>query len=52
MNHYAIEKYGFAEYAEEIIEYVLNDKTPERGRLRAMIDEFDTLHRKWGRDLY
>lgn len=52
VNHYAIEKFGFKEYVDEISDYVLNDVRPTSPNILAIIEEFERLHIKSGRELY
>jgi UDP-N-acetylglucosamine acyltransferase len=52
VNVYAIKKYGFEEFEEEIISYVLHGIYPESGKIRDIIVEFEKLHEKSNRLLY
>ena len=52
VNTYAINKYGFTQWQEEINAYVLQDIKPESIEIRSIIEEFENLHFKSGRSLY
>lgn len=52
VNHYAIKKFGFAEYAKEIEAYVLHGVLPKTKPILDIITEFTQLHEKSGRPLY
>ena len=52
VNRYAIDKYGFHEYQDEIINYVLYGIVPKADPLLLMVDEFNTLHNLSKRPLY
>ena len=52
VNMYAIKKYGFEEYTEEITNYVLNDVNPTSDRIKTIIDEFDHWVQKYGHETY
>lgn len=47
VNQYAIDKYGFSEFQNEIFDYVMNDKRPSSYVILNIIEEFE----KWV-DLY
>lgn len=44
VNYYAIKKYGFEDYKEEISEYVLNDLMPSSEVIFKIVDSFNELH--------
>lgn len=52
VNQYAIDKYGFSDYSEEIAEYVLNDIYPKNQKVIAIIDRFNQFHQASKRELY
>jgi hypothetical protein len=52
VNNYAIKKYHFDEYVEEISDYVINDVAPQSERLIKIISEFEELHKNSGREIY
>lgn len=52
VNQYAIDKYGFSEYQEEITEYVINDKRPKSPKILDIIEEFDKWVDKYGLKTY
>lgn len=52
VNEYAIKKFGFEDYADEIRNYVLNDVLPGSKRILEIVDEFNGKHIKSGRSLY
>ena len=52
VNHYAIEKYGFKDYTDEISKYVLEDQLPQSKLLLDIINEFELLHIESKRELY
>ncbi len=52
VNHYAIEKFGFDEFINEITAYVLESKWPSSPKILKIINEFEMLHRKSGRKMY
>jgi UDP-N-acetylglucosamine acyltransferase len=49
VNEYAIEKFGFEEYAQEIREYVLRRARPTSPALLALIEAFERHHLASGR---
>jgi len=51
-NEYAIKKFGFQEYFNEIYDYVMNDVPPKSKIVLDMVDEFNDKHIKSGRPLY
>lgn len=52
VNEYAVKKYGFEIYAEEIREYVLHDAKPKNSFLIEMIKEFEEHHRLSQKEMY
>lgn len=52
VNTYAIKKYGFVEYQEEITEYVLNDVCPTSQKIKKIIDDFNNWTLKYGHETY
>ncbi|SDF25095.1 UDP-N-acetylglucosamine acyltransferase [Blastococcus aurantiacus] len=45
INHYAVEKFGFAEHATDIAAYVLEGRTPARGPVRDVVEHYETTVR-------
>lgn len=43
VNHYAIDKFGFEDEREEIVNYIINQQRPTSLRLLKLIDEFEYL---------
>lgn len=52
VNTYAIKKYGFEEFEEEITAYVLDNQAPISPRIKGLVEEFHKLHSESGRGLY
>lgn len=52
VNRYAIDKYGFSEYQDEIINYVLHGVEPRSEVISLMVEEFNLLHALSKRPLY
>ncbi len=52
VNEYAIKKFGFQEYFNEIYDYVMNDVPPKSKIILDMVDEFNSKHINSGRPLY
>jgi UDP-N-acetylglucosamine acyltransferase len=52
VNEYAIKKFGFQEYFDEISDYVMDDVPPTSKIIFDMVDEFNSKHIKSGRPLY
>lgn len=52
VNNYAIKKFGFEEYIDEINEYVLNNKYPKSEIILAIINEFEELHKLSKKEMY
>ena len=52
VNEYAIKKFGFQEYFDEIRDYVMNDIPPKSDIILNMVNEFNYKHAKSGMPLY
>jgi len=52
VNSYAIKKYGFTDYEQEIAAYVLNSTYPASAKVKEVIDDFMKLHEASGREMY
>ena len=52
VNEYAIKKFGFQKYFDEIRDYVMNDIPPKSDIILNMVNEFNDKHAKSGRPLY
>lgn len=52
VNYYAIKKYGFEEFVEEIHNYVMNDLRPKSDRILKIINEFEFWVNKYGHKTY
>jgi UDP-N-acetylglucosamine acyltransferase len=52
VNEYAIKKFGFQEYFDEIYNYVMNDISPKSNIIVDIINEFNEKHAESGRSLY
>ncbi len=52
VNEYAIKKFGFQEYFDEIYNYVMNDIPPKSNIIIDIINEFNDKHAKSGMPLY
>jgi len=52
VNEYAIKKFGFQDYFDEICEYVINDVLPSSRVILDIVNEFNEKHLKSGRSLY
>lgn len=52
VNTYAIKKYGFTEYEDEIKSYVLDDLHPKSKRVLDIVQKFEALHQSSGKKLY
>ena len=52
VNEYAIKKFGFQEYFDEICDYVMNDILPKSDVILNMVNEFNDKHARSGRPLY
>ena len=52
VNKYAIEKYGFQEYEEEIIAYVTNNVLPTSDAISKIVNGFDSWVSRYGLPTY
>lgn len=52
VNAYAIEKFGFSSYADEITRYVLEGIAPKNDQVLHVTEEFERLHLESKRSLY
>ena len=52
VNAYAIKKYNFEEYTDEISAYVLEGKEPVSDAIQALAQEFELLHAASNRRIY
>ena len=52
VNVYALKKYGFMEYQEEITAYVMDDVMPVTPKIKAMVSEFDQWVAVYGHETY
>lgn len=52
VNEYAIKKFGFEEYEEEIVDYVMNLQPPSSAKITAIIDTFNIAHLRSKREMY
>ena len=52
VNNYAIKKYGYTEFSDEIAAYVLDDVIPTSNRIKQIVDEFDHWVQKYGHETY
>ena len=52
VNAYAIKKYGFEEYQDEISDYVLNNIAPVSEKIKTIVDEFDAWVNRYGHETY
>lgn len=52
VNKYAIEKYGFNDYIDEITAYVLENIYPSSDCIRGIVEEFNKWTSRYGRDTY
>lgn len=52
VNTYAIKKYGFEEYTDEIAKYVLEDTCPSSEKIKTIVDEFERWVQKYGHETY
>lgn len=52
VNKYAIEKFGFSEYEDEIVSYVVDGIIPSSKVLVAIIEEFNYWVAKYGHETY
>ena len=52
VNYYALKKFGYEEYTDEIEKYILEDKMPVSDSILIIIEEFNKLHSDSKRGLY
>lgn len=52
VNEYAIEKFGFQKYKDEIVAYVLDNEQPVSNTILKIVEEFEELHQKSNRRIY
>lgn len=52
VNTYALKKYGFMDYVDEITTYVMDGSKPTSERIIAIVDEFDYWVQKYGHETY
>lgn len=52
INQYAVNKYGFNDYQDEISAYVLSDVKPVSETIRKLVDEFDQWVAQYGHETY
>jgi UDP-N-acetylglucosamine acyltransferase len=52
VNEYAINKFGFQRYFDEIYDYVMNDVPPKSNIIFNMVNEFNNKHAESGIPLY
>lgn len=52
VNHYAIEKFGFTEFSDEICRYVLENRGPSSEIVGKIINHYQVLHQKSERPEY
>ncbi|MBR4918806.1 MAG: hypothetical protein IKZ52_06295 [Bacteroidales bacterium] len=52
VNKYAVDKYGFSDFAEEIEAYVLDDFSPKSEPVKSIVTTFDNWVKKYGHDTY
>ena len=52
VNYYAVKKYGFEEYTEEIEKYVLDNVSPTSPKIVKIIEEFSYWVNKYGHQTY
>ena len=52
VNKYAINKYGFMDYYDEIEQYVLSNIPPVSARIKSIIAEFESWVNKYGHQTY
>ena len=52
VNTYAIQKYGYSEFEDEINDYVLKNITPQSETIKKIITEFEALHILSARGIY
>ena len=52
VNMYAIKKYGFTDFTDEITAYVMEDAQPTSDRIKSIVDEFGQWVQKYGHETY
>lgn len=52
VNHYAIKKYDFLGYTEEIEQYIFNNNAPKSEKVGLIVEEFERLHIDSKRPIY
>lgn len=52
VNKYAIEKYGFVEFYNEIESYVLRNEMPHSNKIKDVVEEFNKWVNKYGHQTY
>jgi UDP-N-acetylglucosamine acyltransferase len=52
VNDYAIKKYGYEDFREEIVQYVLNDKKPTSSIIQSIVEKFEKFHIESKRFIY
>lgn len=52
VNTYALKKYGFMDYQEEITAYVMENAKPASEIIKTIVDEFDHWVEKYGHETY
>lgn len=52
VNQYAVDKYGFSDYTEEITAYVLQDILPKNQKVLEIVERFNQFHQASKRELY
>lgn len=52
VNEYAIQKYGWESYKDEISKYVMEGIKPRREKLLKIVEEYENLHRISNREQY
>lgn len=52
LNKYAVEKFGYGEYLDEISKYVLEDKWPTSEKVLSVVEKYQKLHTESKREQY
>jgi len=52
VNDYAVEKFNFLEYQDEINAYVIEGKIPKSDKISILVEKFEKLHKDSRRPLY
>jgi UDP-N-acetylglucosamine acyltransferase len=52
VNTYALKKYGFMDYLDEITAYVMDGDIPTSEKIKSIVDEFDHWVEKYGHETY